>query len=98
MIQALMNRLKKRQTEDQRIAAKVATSWPFGNIAPRHGGIENLATTRRCISVYSQFLNILDLETEEGNDDHYFIKLLEKPHPAYKKSDFMEAPLLGSSA
>ena len=86
MIQAILNRLRKRQGGSQ-----LATAWPFGSIAPMHGGIENLATTRRCISLYSQFLSLLDLETEEGNDDHYFIKLLEKPHPAYKKSDFMEA-------
>ena len=65
MIQ-LFNRLKKRQTEDERLATKVATSWPFGGIAPVTGSIEGLATTRRCISLYSQFLSLLDLETEDG--------------------------------
>ena len=86
MIQALLNRIRKRQG-----GAQIGTAWPFGMTAPISGSIEGLATTRRCISVYSQFLSILDLETEDGRDDHYFIKLLEKPHPAYRKSDFMEA-------
>ena len=86
MIQALMNRLKKRQGGSQ-----LATAWSFGNIAPVYGSVEGLATTRRCISLYSQFLNLLDLETEDEKTDHYFIDLLEKPHPAYRKSDFMEA-------
>ena len=86
MIKALFNRFKKRQGGSQ-----ISTAWPFGSISPGFGGIEGLATTRRCISVYSQFLNLLDLETEDGKEDHYFIKLLDNPHPAYKKSDFIEA-------
>ena len=86
MIQAIINRLRKRQGGSQ-----LATAWPFGAMPTISGRAGNLATTRRCISLYSQFLSLLDLETEDGNDDHYFIKLLEKPHPAYKRSDFMEA-------
>lgn len=78
--------LKKRQAGSQ-----ISTAWPFGGIAPLSGNITGLATTRRCISLYSQFLSLLDLETEDGSNEHYFIKLLEKPHPAFKKSDFMEA-------
>ena len=85
MIQ-LFNRLKKRQGGSQ-----IATAWPFGGVAPVSGSVEGLATTRRCISLYSQFLSLLDLETEDGRDDHYFIKLLEKPHPAFVKATFMEA-------
>ena len=68
----------------------MATAWPFGAISPSYGSVESLATTRRCISLYAQFLSLLDLETESG-EPHYFIDLLEKPHPAYRKSDFMEA-------
>ena len=81
----LFKRLKKRQAGSQ-----ISTAWPFGSIAPVYGSIEGLATTRRCISLYSQFLSLLDLETENG-DNHYFIDLLNKPHPAYSKSDFMQA-------
>lgn len=85
MIQLFKN-LRKR-----RAGSTLATAWPFGATAPAYGSVEGLATTRRCISLYSQFLNLLDLETEDEKDDHYFIKLLNKPHPAYRKTDFMEA-------
>ena len=80
----LFKRLKKRAS------AQIDTAWPFGMTAPLYGSIEGLATTRRCISLYAQFLSLLDLETQDG-DSHYFIDLLEKPHPAYSKSDFMQA-------
>ena len=85
MIQALLNRFKKRQGGSQ-----LATAWPFGGGLPL-GNVTGLATTRRCISIYAQFLSILDLETEQGDDDHYFIKLLERPHPCFSKSSFMES-------
>ena len=86
MFKGIINRLRKRGN------AQIETSFPLGTISSAFGGnIEGLATTRRCISLYSTFLSILDLETEDGRNDHYFIKLLEKPHPAYKKSDFLEA-------
>ena len=85
MLRFLDRFLKKRQG-----GAQIATAWPFGNISPSYGSVEGLATTRRCISLYSQFLSLLDLETEDSQP-HYFIDLLEKPHPAYRKSDFMEA-------
>ena len=85
MIQTLLNRLKKRQGGSQ-----LATAWPFGNVHIPTGQITGLGTTRRCISLYSQFLSLLDLETEDEKNDHYFIKLLEKPHPAFTKSNFME--------
>lgn len=88
MLTGILNRLKKRQ---QASGAQIESAWPFGNIVPNYGTITGLATTRRCISLYSQFLNILDLETEDKKDNHYFIKLLNKPHPAYQKSEFMEA-------
>ena len=84
MLRLLDRFLKKRA------GAQIATSFPFGSIAPSYGSIEGLATTRRCISLYSQFLSLLNLETED-DQPHYFIDLLEKPHPAYRKSDFMEA-------
>lgn len=66
------------------------TAWPFGSISPVFGGIEGLPTIRRCLSVYATALNIVDLETE-NEKPHYFIDLLERPHPAFSKSDFYEA-------
>ena len=87
MLSAVNKFFKKRQA-----GAQIGVSYPFGAIAPSfRGSIESLSTTRRCISIYSQFLSLLDLETEDGEDNHYFIKLLDKPHPAFKKSDFYEA-------
>ena len=84
MLKNILKRFQKRQ------AVQLSTAWPFGQMAPAYGGIESLATTRRCISLYSQFLSILALETEDEKD-HYFLKLLDQPHPVYDRIAFLEA-------
>lgn len=87
MLKNILNRFQKRQA-----GVQLSTSWPSGMIAPAYGGIESLATTRRCISLYSQFLSILELEAEDKKDDgHYFLKLIEQPHPVYDRIAFYEA-------
>ena len=75
---------------NKRAGASILTSFPFGS-GFGYSGADSIPTIRRCISIYSQFLNILDLETEDDRP-HYFIDLLKAgPHAAYSRSAFMEA-------
>ena len=93
MLKNILKRFQKETApalEKRQAGVQLATSWPSGTIAPAYGGIESLATTRRCISLYSQFLSILALETEDEKD-HYFLKLIEQPHPVYDRIAFYEA-------
>lgn len=84
MLGALFSRFKRRGA-----APRLNVVWPFGG--PLIGGPTALPALRKIVNIYSNFLSILSLETTAGKE-HSFIKLLaEGPHPAYSRSDFMEA-------
>ena len=83
----LLNFIKN--TFQKRAASpNVETVWPYGS-GLSYGSLQNLPVIRRCVSVYSQFLNILSLETKSGKS-HYIFEVLKRPHPLFSKSDFYQ--------
>lgn len=76
--------LKKRQANP---AAALSTSFPYGTGLGGLSRANNIASIKRCVSIYANFLKILQLEPE----DHYLTKLIENgPHPAINKNTFYD--------